>query len=600
MPRIQRIVDQAVLKRLRPRKAVIDPSLRTPFQDAVLAIPELRGLITEYLQLMDRRTLASTCRTWRSYWLPYLYQRVVLTRYKRTRVYPNVRTYGHLMTHLCVSNTSWNNILFLVVHTPALLHLRMNFIRLTSEQTWEILAHVPHLRVLHCRFRTNYVSATYGHFGAASQLKNLETLIWDAPTIQVHISDLLDVLKECKRLSRLDLINTMLSEDPVKPTEMPGSVSKDAALDTASEGETKSELRAESKEEDIDSWQNNSLRSLQLAALNLPARAVLKVATATVHPIVRKFLSHIASLEKASFVSQNSFARADWEYFFERFPDIKHVEILPRTFRLYAHDTDAPQSIIKYCTNLQFLTISGSTNVTTSDMNGIINKNRGLKDLKTKNAMLDDHALFDLSAYALQSPMHETTLRVLDLERCRHITVAGMRKVLQICGGLQELNLRGTLVGTIELFNDGKPWPCAKRLQTLHIDIRHPNQSLHENPSELPFEVYSDKEQALIKSNLTSLCSLVRLDIAGLGTTLAMVGDLSFAPRLDKFAISAPLAIDEERANRFKIGREMMEEWGRARFSKEWVVHVSSYAHVHTIHATLSNVQRANIDVFVP
>src|SRR5689334_5636739 len=112
MKRTKQVVPDIPKRNLRPRRinTTIDPTAPHVFRSVVLDTPELLSHLTNYLTLTDIKKLVCVCRKWNSYWTPYIYSKVTVTKYRRTNVYPNVHKYGKYTRDLRIRDTKAANI----------------------------------------------------------------------------------------------------------------------------------------------------------------------------------------------------------------------------------------------------------------------------------------------------------------------------------------------------------------------------------------------------------------------------------------------------------------------------------------------------------
>lgn len=573
-----RTPDSEARKRLRPRKAIIDPTVSTYFQSTVLAIPELRDLITEYLGPPHLRTLTAVCRTWRNYWIAQVYKRLLLNRYKRTHVYPKVDLYGHLITTLNVANSRWINILHVLDFTPALLHLRLAFVTMSYDQTRQILEKVPQLRTLAYKFRSRDIMAEEGSIALASTLKDLEDFSWEGQNTYVRIDHLLQVLKSCKKLTKLTVGDARLVNDiPVPAPESPPTPSADTGSAKTVETRTETSVAMEIEQvnmyvdDETDPWTNTSLRSIEFPSMVLGLSWNNHQGNAD--PNLGRLMGRIPNLTKVCVSYTNNFKEQDWGHIIREESRLEHIDIRPKYYnRDFASQTFALQFIVQRCTHLKVLNTSGVQTGTNDMYQRIIANNRQLQQLFVKNSGVADSSLLEL-VKGPTSPLFDT-LQELDLDSCPGITSAGLVKVLESCTGLQALNARNTRAGTIQLFI-GKPWACAKSLRKLELEVMPANGLPARLLASAPLDLYSDKEQALIKEKLNALTSLVYLDLRGRALTFEMVEDVNFA-RMERIILHVPFVTQEATGRRYMYARHKALEWSKPRFPEEWTLHTST------------------------
>ncbi|KAG0247652.1 hypothetical protein BG011_001119 [Mortierella polycephala] len=519
-------------RRLRPRKNRHsgDDNTKIPsvYQETVFAIPELLDLITGFLARDDLRVLIRVCRTWNAFWAPYLYSDLFLCKYKKTRVYPKVRTYGHYVEALELNSTTLNNILYLLDYVPNLQSLSLHHSALSLIQLQSIIAMVPQLRGLHLSFKRILFKPQDCPLTLAASLQNLEQFSWMGIDSEIRVDDILFVLKSCLRLRSLCLSRiTLVEELPELPRTMV-------------------------KVEDHD-WQNTSLRRLECNLVLLGPRQTKATEPEDVHPCIRRLVG------------------------------LQYVQLWPLGYAHFHHAqptpskiTDALNTIAKYCDNLKVLDVK-NTFPTTDDMfKEIMERNHQLQRVCVKNTDIGDLPLQMLARLPASCTAHN--LVELDLEGCIHVTSAGITPVLENCGRLQNLNIARTKAATLNLFKGNKPWACRTSLEILRIDIQPQDYQppprmvnwipvSQQGPPVIP---YSPEEQLLVKERLTSFTSLRALDIKGLSMEFGMLDDMSFAPHLRQVILHIPFRQPGD-GSQYEPAQAKALEWGRALFP-EWHV----------------------------
>ncbi|KAG0020633.1 hypothetical protein BGZ82_011537 [Podila clonocystis] len=547
MPFKTRIIESDQRRKLRPRRAEFDPKVPTHVQSTVLAIPELRDLITQYLEPHHLRTLTVVCRTWHSHWIAHVYKRLILYRYKRTHVYPKFHVYGHLITTLSIASSRWISVLHVIEFTPTLLHLRLAYISMTYDETRQILEKVPHLRTLTYKFRGRDIVAEEGSIALASMLKDLEDFSWEGQNTFVRIDHLLQILKSCKKLIKLTVGDACLVNDfPVSPPE-PAPAAPPTKTPEALDIQSKASMYID---DGTDPWTNTSLRSIEFPSMVLGLHGTNREGN-SISPILRRLMDRIPNLTKVCITYTNNFMAEDWDYIVRERSLLEHIDIRPRYYnRDLASQTLALEFIVQRCTKLKVLNASGIKTGTNDIYQRIIANNRQLQQLLAKNSGIEDSCLLELAKGHLTSPM-VNSLQELDLDSCQGITGVGLVKVLETVTGLRVLSARNTKAGTIHLFN-GKAWACAKSLRKLELDIMPADGLIV--PISAPLVLYSDKEQAQIKEKLTALASLVYLDLRGRALTFEMVEDLTFTG-LERIILHVPF-VTAEATGRYVLAQQ--------------------------------------------
>ncbi|KAI9242451.1 MAG: hypothetical protein BYD32DRAFT_403078 [Podila humilis] len=201
-------------RKLRERKRAIQTNVSKAFQDTVFSIPELRTTITSFLSVAEIRALVCVCHAWNKFWIPSLYQLIQVTSYKRTRVYPKVGKFGHYVQALQVTNTKIHGALHLIDHMPHLRRLILGQMLVSGADAEEILSAVPdqlsHLDIAlrsTCKDSREVPWVPASVFQSIARLQSLQSLIFGAVGMTLHVGDILRILKACPRLVSLELKN---------------------------------------------------------------------------------------------------------------------------------------------------------------------------------------------------------------------------------------------------------------------------------------------------------------------------------------------------------------------------------------------------------
>ncbi|KAG0320023.1 hypothetical protein BG000_003716 [Podila horticola] len=517
-------------RKLRPRRAKFDPKVSTHFQSTAMEIPELRDLITEYLETNHLRTLTAVCRTWHNYWIAYVYKRLILNRYKRTHVYPKLDIYGHLITTLSIENSRWISILHVLEFTPTLLHLRLVFITMSYDETRQILEKVPRLRTLSYKFRGGNIVAEEGSISLASTLKDLEEFSWEGQDTFVRIDHLLQILKSCKKLTKLTVGDARLVSDFPTPAPEPAPPAAEIGTTETETSETPVTMYTQSEasiyvDDDTDPWTNTSLRSIEFPSMVMGLHGT-NLQGNSITPNLRRLTDRIPNLTKVCIPYTDNFTALDWSHIVREGSMLEHIDIRTRYYNGdFASQSLALELIVQRCTNLKVLNASGIKTGTNDIYLRVITNNRQLQRLLAKNSGIADSSLLQLVKGPLISSIFNS-LQELDLDFCQDITGSGLVKVLETLVGLRFLSARST------------------------------------------------KEQAQIKEKLTALTLLVYLDLRGRALTFEMVEDLAFA-RLEMLILYVPF-VTAEFTNRYALALHKALEWSKPRFPEEWSVHTST------------------------
>ncbi|KAF9191418.1 hypothetical protein BGZ51_007422 [Haplosporangium sp. Z 767] len=500
-------------RRLRPRKNRHASGNNTKVprvcQETVLAIPELLDLITGYLTRDDIRVLIRVCRSWNTFWAPYLYSKLFFRKYKRTRIRPKIETYGHYVKTLELHSTTRNNILHLLDYAPNLQSLTLHQSALSLIQLQEIVAMIPQLSSLHLSIRNGSFKPHDCPLTLAALLPNLEQFSWTGLDNEVRVDDILYVLKSCLRLRTLCLSHIVLVEElqELTPADNP-------------EEPPRTMIKVEDH-----SWQNTSLRRLDCNFVSLGLRRIRATESENVHSCIRRLFSHMSNLTTLIYTDKNNLNVLDWGYIFENSTGLQDVQLWSLGYESFSYappipskTIDALNAIAKHCDNLKVLNVKNTVPTTDDVFKRIMERNHQLQRVCVRNTDIGDLSLQALARLPAFCTAHN--LVELDVGGCINITSAGVIPVLENCGRLQNLNLSRTKAGTLELFKGNKPWACRTSLEILRIDIQpqgyQPPPRMVSWTRVAPVILYSPEEQLLIKKRLMSLTSLRILEIDGL------------------------------------------------------------------------------------
>ncbi|KAF9353950.1 hypothetical protein BGX26_008285 [Mortierella sp. AD094] len=531
------------LRRPRPRRT--DPtSNNTPtvYQDTVFdtvfAIPELLGLITNYLTREDLRTLIRVCRTWNIYWIPYLYSNLRLSKYKRSRVYPKLEVYGPHVKTLRIFYTTRNNIIHILDYATNIqsLHLQNDLAK-------------PQL----------------------SQIIAME-LVWELKDrTAVRIDDILFVIKSCRKLATLSLNCISIVEElqdinsTVEPEEYPDDMIK----------------------VDESGWESTSLKSLLCTHVLIGHPNSSHDGQMHVHPCIRLLFQHTPNLTSIEFSGRSNLCAADWEHIFENRSRLQRAEFwIPPTSRFFHPDNsfllkpfpsmEALCALEKSCHMLKVLNVGNIRPTTDQAFEKVIKVNHQLEKINAKYTEFGELALKELTRLPV-TPALPHSLVELDLEGCIQVKSSGIAMVLENCERLRVLNLSGTDAGTIDLFRGNKPWVCAKSLKKLRINIQPLNHQTLRNNSGWSEAViinntapYTEEEENMIRDRLRCFTSLLELDLKGRAMSIGIMDDVSFAPRLRNVVLNAPfrsqLDGDQTRSSHYRDARDQAKKWGQEIF----------------------------------
>lgn len=193
---------------------MIQTNISKVFQDTAFSIPELRVVITSFLTIAEIRALVCVCRAWNDFWIPSLYQSIHVANYKRTRVYPKVGKFGRYVQALRVISTKIQGAIHLIDHLPHLQRLSLGEVLLSSAEAEEVLLNVPdQLRHLDIALRSTCKDAREVPwipefvFQSIARLQSLQSLIFSAVGMTLHVDDIIHIIKACPVLMSLELKN---------------------------------------------------------------------------------------------------------------------------------------------------------------------------------------------------------------------------------------------------------------------------------------------------------------------------------------------------------------------------------------------------------
>ncbi|KAF9105525.1 hypothetical protein BGX27_009584 [Mortierella sp. AM989] len=555
-------------RKLRPRRSPSESTrhnISTIYQDTVFAIPELLDLVTKYLAKNDLRILIRVCRTWNAYWVPYLYSSLHFIKYRRTRVYPKLTTYGQHVKSVAVSYTRKNDIIHILNYATNIQSLSIHS-KLTGSEHSEIIAMVPQLRVL----QLSCISTPYDSIiGLAATLSNLEEFTWKENIMhqkQQRIDDILHVVKSCRNLRRLVLSCVIIVEE----LQNANSTISQEGLDMIKVEES--------------GWENTSLQSIECENIILGKLQSSQVGLEHVHPCIRRLFQHSPNLTTIKVTGECNLTALDWKYIFKGRSKVQRAEIwtISRSHFFSSKPfiameargaLEVLETLENSCHDLRVLDVRNIRPTTDEAFERVVRVNRQLQKVCAKSTKFGELALRAL-AWLPPVPELPHSLVELDLEGCFDIKSNGLALVLENCALLRILNVAGTTAGTIDLFRGNKPWVCAKSLERLSIDIQ-PLDLQEVNRTEAA--PYSEEEENMIRDRLHCFASLLELSLKGQAMTIRIVQDLSFAPRLQKVLLSIPYLFRDEPNQSFGSYREarfLTEKWAKECFS-DWVVYAN-------------------------
>ncbi|KAF9572765.1 hypothetical protein EC968_009493 [Mortierella alpina] len=483
-------------------------SVRSVSQDTVFAVPELLSLITVYLDKNDLRALIRVCRAWNAFWVPYLYSELFFYKYKRSRVYPKLGTYG--------------------IHFG------------------EVIAAVPQLRSLSLTLdKTSY--KTHGWpLVLTSALPDLEEFAWTGDTTlhfrdTITIEEILHVLKSCTKLRSLRLARLAIVEscfDP--PNEL-------------SDGR----------------WQSRSLQRLECDYVFFDPHQSYPGANGQTHPCVRRLFERAPNLRIVKVTGRSNLCPLDWSTVFSRGANVEHVELSVAPYTNDPIDVkDALPVLGTSCSHLKVINTNRAQGTTDQHFAPILRANRQLQRLCVKETAFGDTSLGELTehrivALDLEGCRQVTSAGVLSvLENCRFLqdlNLAGTRAgTLELFNGSRPW----ACVKSLQILHvDIQPIGFLPPLL-------YSGWSLNEAPHTA---AYSPAEQRIIHDRLCSLTSLTHLELRGESMERGIFKDASFTPRLRSALIGLPFECGEEmelsvrerlvQQEALETGRKMFPDW---------------------------------------
>ncbi|KAI7821160.1 hypothetical protein BC939DRAFT_504476 [Gamsiella multidivaricata] len=483
-------------------------------------------------------------RTWNTIWAPYLYEKLFFREYQQTRSYPKMHSYGHHVKSLQLLSISveWNNLVFLLNFTTSLHSLFLGNTKLSTLQLQELAEIAPQLRVLHITVRYHEAKPLECQMTPVSAFKHLEDFYWNTLT-DIRINDILFVLKSCSHLQSLALtINTLVEEiDDIKNSSL--------IVDGM----------PELIKVDDDGWARASLRTLSWDSAMLGPRQSCLDYSKQPHPCIRRLFQHTPNLRMVKITGKNNISPQGWDCMFENQASIQEIEleltVLAFEGGSRAGDSGFLSAVLKSCSNLKKFTAKHIPPTTDEAFAEVMQINHGLQKVSVKCTDFADLALHQLARLppTLTSAGTSHSLVELDVKGCLHITSRSAIEIFENCPLLRNLNLLGTKAGTIELLKGCRPWPCAKALESLHIDIQPLNYQ--HRPLDAGWTHPGQAEQIG--------------QAEGDAMTYEILEDFSFAPKLRRAILCVPFKAECYRMNREK--REMALERGKALFPN-WIV----------------------------
>ncbi|KAG0266565.1 hypothetical protein DFQ27_009675 [Actinomortierella ambigua] len=495
-----------------------------PHQDAVMAaMPELCTMIAEYLTTDELTMLVQVCQEWHNYWTGYLYRRVTLNKHTIAIGIGKLRfdLYGAYVETLSFANCDDSDVTKVFQHDfPNLRTVDLTKHAFTSSKTFNgALKSMPsHLRQLSlfC-FPSNYGARTFQQ-EIWTTLSSLHKLFPELEKLKLvgysynGFGLLMLLLRNMTRLRVLELPpdgNHYYSYRTLAPQNKFAHLGFDHHLDWTHPTLERLDLslfmiceipklQSSGNGKDDDENNNNNELSTPLGRLHTFFRRIPKLrrlhihnfdATISVSHWREGVLSHLSQLEFLSLNVLPTIAYSLSEKLDTLCPKLTSLHLYrPLSPHAAPWGTTLSSPIDQLPPALVQLTLS-SVNLTEETLTDFVERSspRALRSsvAATSNARLLPIPPPPLPSSSLVSMVPADTLchtlRRLNLESARGLTEKAMLTVLDHCSRLEALNIIDTGVGSLALFEDGRPWACAETLKALAMDLIRTERSIAED-----------------------------------------------------------------------------------------------------------------------
>lgn len=260
-----RPAELAQLERLSPADLKRPRKLRsqriTDHQDMVFSLPELREIIADYLTKTSTCALATTCRKWRTVWLPVMLNRFPLLLDIQSIKLPSLVVIGQYVLNAEVhitAGTQHQAIAHILRHLPNLLSVYITYYAYPSVHDELISALSASVRQIKVRM---LYSAPWWPRLALTRLRNLQVLEWKKGTVVVE--DIVASLQAASQLQHLSFSYMFIEDGPDVPVaEQDGNL----ALNTT------------------DPYAGTQLRRLQFEGCEISDKALLRLLSIDMTP----------------------------------------------------------------------------------------------------------------------------------------------------------------------------------------------------------------------------------------------------------------------------------------------------------------------------
>ncbi|KAF9378321.1 hypothetical protein CPC16_011368 [Podila verticillata] len=380
-----------------------------------------------------------TCRAWFDICAAALYKKIFLSGHERLTVYPRLDKYGVHVRELELHHTNIDGALHVIENTFNLEKLELTCSLLSASDLDMVLPSMPgelaHLKIQLGEVGRDPYTIQWSRaplfpepmIHSVAQLRNLQSLHWDARGMTIHVDDILRVLRSCPRLVSLHL------------------------------------------------------------------------------------------------------------------RDVRMVYV--------GHDTPLPSS-----GRVKYFDIHGPFEPISDEDLDTLNSGHQLQELAFSDTRIADEGLLRLLGIDLEPAFRadrraRPALIHLDVN-CDGPTHRSGARILQECVQLKVVDLSGSKIASLELFQDDAVWPSAPFIKELNLDFKpfsmSSNYNLHHGSALMArVPVFSASEQRRIWNRLRSMTNLRKLSLSGYPIDFALVDDMSFAKQLESGTIhlTIPLPI---------------------------------------------------------
>ncbi|KAF9977664.1 hypothetical protein BGZ73_005380 [Actinomortierella ambigua] len=479
-----------------------------PHQDAVMAaMPELCAMIAEYLTNEELTALVQVCQEWHDYWTGYLYRRVTLNKHMIAIGMGKLRfdLYGPFVETLTFKTCDDSDVAKVFRHDfPNLRSVDLVEHVFTSAKVFKaVIRSMPsNLR----RLKMFCFPSSYAMKGFQQEmwpvLSSMHELFPEMEELTIKgytfnsFGLLILLLKNMPRLRVLEFPNnnnfynyrTQYAQNKFAHLNLdhdldwtnPSLESLDLSFNMIFQS-PKESGSDKSKDKDKND-KNDDVLSTPLGRLQTFFRRVPKLRRLTIdsfdnamtqqlwHEGVLRYVPLLESLTANINYNANSHFNVSeaLQTFCPRLTSVCFYRAMHR-FGGSMHTQQAALDDLP--PRLEHLTFTGLT--VDDQMLKHFVENSSPRHLSSSAATGSARLPIPISSSALSVPPDTLchTLRRLNFENTTGMTAKGLLQVLDHCSQLECLNLLDTCPGTLELFEDGRPWACANTLKALSMDL---------------------------------------------------------------------------------------------------------------------------------